>query len=305
MGYLIQAYYSISPTRYYKDDSCWSADLKSKATEDIISIRSFKEVLVLILYILVRKIFAPKHGIGKGLMRKGDVPKPEKKDVVPKHSSLITAEDNVLFDPGDALEYAKQVSIEETQHQEKERRTKHRHAEIKQAILEEIKRKDIGEGSGAAPESLDHSSSSDDSSESATDDKTESERDLDHDESENDFKNGDESDKQDDEQVHEGQTEEILGQHNPVWFQKTTKEHPVQSWFNELVDAEEEPEEHDKPLALTGPPGKKRIPVNYFFNHDLEYLVKGSKERTYDLSIKKIKPTMYEDEGIEEMIPTQ
>ncbi|GJX94990.1 putative reverse transcriptase domain-containing protein [Tanacetum coccineum] len=31
---------------YYKDDSCWSADLKSKTTEDIISIGSFMEVLV-------------------------------------------------------------------------------------------------------------------------------------------------------------------------------------------------------------------------------------------------------------------
>ncbi|GJZ43832.1 hypothetical protein Tco_0591087 [Tanacetum coccineum] len=48
MGYLVHAYYSISPTRYYKDDSCWSADLKSKATEDIISIGSFVEVLKLI-----------------------------------------------------------------------------------------------------------------------------------------------------------------------------------------------------------------------------------------------------------------
>ncbi|GJZ18007.1 hypothetical protein Tco_0554130, partial [Tanacetum coccineum] len=46
----------ISPTRYYKDDSCWSADLKSKATEDIISIGSFMEVLVLNHYVLVRKI---------------------------------------------------------------------------------------------------------------------------------------------------------------------------------------------------------------------------------------------------------
>ncbi|GKB96225.1 hypothetical protein Tco_0982362 [Tanacetum coccineum] len=27
MGYLVRAYYSISPTKYYKDDSCWSADL--------------------------------------------------------------------------------------------------------------------------------------------------------------------------------------------------------------------------------------------------------------------------------------
>ncbi|GKD47411.1 hypothetical protein Tco_1272056, partial [Tanacetum coccineum] len=58
MGYLAHAYYSISPTRYYKDDSCWSKDLKSKATEDIISIGSFMEVLVLNHYVLVRKILS-------------------------------------------------------------------------------------------------------------------------------------------------------------------------------------------------------------------------------------------------------
>nr|GEY37807.1 hypothetical protein [Tanacetum cinerariifolium] len=29
MGFLVRAYYRISPTRYYKDDSWWSADLKS------------------------------------------------------------------------------------------------------------------------------------------------------------------------------------------------------------------------------------------------------------------------------------
>ncbi|GJT09253.1 reverse transcriptase domain-containing protein [Tanacetum coccineum] len=56
MGYLVRAYYIISPTRYYKDDLCWSADLKSKTTEDIMSIRSFMEVLVLNRYVLVRKI---------------------------------------------------------------------------------------------------------------------------------------------------------------------------------------------------------------------------------------------------------
>ncbi|GJU84640.1 hypothetical protein Tco_1292186 [Tanacetum coccineum] len=59
-----------------------------------------------------------------------------------------------------------------------------------------------------------------------------------------------------------------------------------------------------KPLPLTGPHGKKRIPVNYFYNHDLEYLVKGSKEMTYALFITKIKAARYEDEGIEEMIPS-
>nr|GEU40978.1 hypothetical protein [Tanacetum cinerariifolium] len=57
MGYLVRAYYSISSTRCYKDDSCWSTDLKSMATEDIISIRNFMEVLVLNHYVLVRKIF--------------------------------------------------------------------------------------------------------------------------------------------------------------------------------------------------------------------------------------------------------
>ncbi|GJS08889.1 hypothetical protein Tco_0365685 [Tanacetum coccineum] len=37
MGYLVRAYYSISPTKYYKDDSCWSADLKSNTTEDVMA----------------------------------------------------------------------------------------------------------------------------------------------------------------------------------------------------------------------------------------------------------------------------
>ncbi|GJU59299.1 hypothetical protein Tco_1237065 [Tanacetum coccineum] len=59
MGYLVCACYSISPTRYYKDDSYWSADLKSMATEDIISIGSFLEVLVLNYYVHVRKILKP------------------------------------------------------------------------------------------------------------------------------------------------------------------------------------------------------------------------------------------------------
>nr|GEW10313.1 ribonuclease H-like domain-containing protein [Tanacetum cinerariifolium] len=58
MGYLVRAYYNISPTMYYKDDSSWSADLKSRTTEDIISIGSFIEVLVLNHYVLVRKILA-------------------------------------------------------------------------------------------------------------------------------------------------------------------------------------------------------------------------------------------------------
>ncbi|GJY42588.1 hypothetical protein Tco_0430801 [Tanacetum coccineum] len=56
MSYLVRAYYNISHTRYYKDGLCWSADLKSKTIEDIISIGSFMEVIVLNHYVLVRKI---------------------------------------------------------------------------------------------------------------------------------------------------------------------------------------------------------------------------------------------------------
>ncbi|GKB79851.1 hypothetical protein Tco_0946746 [Tanacetum coccineum] len=108
----------------------------------------------------------PKHGMGKGLMRKGDVPKlKKKKDVVPRCKRSITINDNVLSDLDEALK---------------------------------IKRKDTGEGSGATPESLNHSNSSDESSEYATyatDDTNKSEKELDQDESENDFENGDESDK--------------------------------------------------------------------------------------------------------------
>nr|GEU35612.1 putative reverse transcriptase domain-containing protein [Tanacetum cinerariifolium] len=63
MGYLVRAYYNISSTRYYKDDSRWSADLKSKTTEDIISNRSFMEVLVLNHYLLVKKVLPPDHGV--------------------------------------------------------------------------------------------------------------------------------------------------------------------------------------------------------------------------------------------------
>ncbi|GJZ70906.1 retrovirus-related pol polyprotein from transposon TNT 1-94 [Tanacetum coccineum] len=63
MSYLVRAYYSISPTRYYKDDSCWSADLKSNTTEDVISIGSFMEVLVLNHYVLGRKLLPPDHSL--------------------------------------------------------------------------------------------------------------------------------------------------------------------------------------------------------------------------------------------------
>nr|GEX73534.1 tubulin-like protein [Tanacetum cinerariifolium] len=48
----------ISSTRYYKDDSCWNEDVKSKTTEDIISNRSFMEAFVLNHYVLVKNVLA-------------------------------------------------------------------------------------------------------------------------------------------------------------------------------------------------------------------------------------------------------
>ncbi|GJX04195.1 hypothetical protein Tco_0190111 [Tanacetum coccineum] len=58
-----------------------------------------------------------------------------------------------------------------------------------------------------------------------------------------------------------------------------------------------------KPLSLVGPPGRKKIPISYFFNHDLKYLKIGTKEKTYALLVTKIKAARYEDERIEEIIP--
>ncbi|GKD65647.1 hypothetical protein Tco_1307755 [Tanacetum coccineum] len=58
-----------------------------------------------------------------------------------------------------------------------------------------------------------------------------------------------------------------------------------------------------KSLNLVGPPGKKTIPTNYFFNKVLEYLINGNKEKKYALSLLKFYATKYEEEGIKEIIP--
>ncbi|GKE49822.1 hypothetical protein Tco_1481080, partial [Tanacetum coccineum] len=58
-----------------------------------------------------------------------------------------------------------------------------------------------------------------------------------------------------------------------------------------------------KPLPLTSPPGRKKNPIIYFFNNDLEYLKYRNKKKVYVLSVTKIKAARYEDEGIEKMIP--
>ncbi|GJS41727.1 hypothetical protein Tco_0566770 [Tanacetum coccineum] len=53
MGYLVRAYYSISPTKYYKDDSCWSADLSQTPQKTSSAYEaSWKFLFLIIMYLL-------------------------------------------------------------------------------------------------------------------------------------------------------------------------------------------------------------------------------------------------------------
>ncbi|GJX53374.1 hypothetical protein Tco_0281743 [Tanacetum coccineum] len=82
--------------------------------------------------------------MGIGLMRRGDVPTPKKKkDAVPRRKRSITVDDNVFSDLDEAFEYAKQVSIEETEQRESKYRTKRRHAKV---MLERQINKEVDEG---------------------------------------------------------------------------------------------------------------------------------------------------------------
>ncbi|GJV54180.1 hypothetical protein Tco_1449921 [Tanacetum coccineum] len=59
-----------------------------------------------------------------------------------------------------------------------------------------------------------------------------------------------------------------------------------------------------KPLPLQDKEGRHTIPVEFFFNNDLEYLKAGNKERSYSSSITKTPAARYTLEGIEDIIPT-
>ncbi|GJR50917.1 hypothetical protein Tco_1401438 [Tanacetum coccineum] len=59
-----------------------------------------------------------------------------------------------------------------------------------------------------------------------------------------------------------------------------------------------------QPLPLQDKDGRLVIPVEFFFNNDLEYLKAGNKEKTYSSSITKTPAASYTMEGIEDMIPT-
>ncbi|GKB92112.1 hypothetical protein Tco_0964384, partial [Tanacetum coccineum] len=56
------------------------------------------------------------------------------------------------------------------------------------------------------------------------------------------------------------------------------------------------------PLPLQGPLGHTTIPIDFFFNKDLEYLKKGNTKRKYAYPLTKPKATRYELDGLEEMI---
>ncbi|GJX34891.1 hypothetical protein Tco_0246448 [Tanacetum coccineum] len=57
-----------------------------------------------------------------------------------------------------------------------------------------------------------------------------------------------------------------------------------------------------KPLPLQEKEGRLTIPIEFFFNNDLEYLKAGVKERMYSSSITKTPAARYTMEGINDMI---
>ncbi|GJY37157.1 hypothetical protein Tco_0422535 [Tanacetum coccineum] len=153
------------------------------------------------------------------LMRRGDIPTPKKKkDVVQKRSKTITAEDNVFSDHDEAMEYAKQVSIKETEKREMKRRKKHIHARV---VLERQVNKEVDNGFDhlkvklKAKEKLSHdarlllnlrrqgkeskkkakSKQFYKKSRGKIQEKNKGERNSDHDASDNDYEQGDESNK--------------------------------------------------------------------------------------------------------------
>nr|GEV82079.1 hypothetical protein [Tanacetum cinerariifolium] len=59
----------------------------------------------------------------------------------------------------------------------------------------------------------------------------------------------------------------------------------------------------NKPLPLSGPPGHVTIQTQFFFNHNLDYLLYGNKGSEHALSISKMKAARYLDSGLELLVP--
>ncbi|GJS91324.1 hypothetical protein Tco_0773960 [Tanacetum coccineum] len=71
-------------------------------------------------------------------------------------------------------------------------------------------------------------------------------------------------------------------------------------WVN--LKGDRIPHDLSKPLPLHGASGRLTIPVEFFFNKDLDYLTTGNVEKKYATSLIKPKAARYDLEGIEEMI---
>nr|GEV49757.1 hypothetical protein [Tanacetum cinerariifolium] len=87
---------------------------------------------------------------------------------------------------------------------------------------------------------------------------------------------------------------------------KLTKAHLVGPVYNLLKDTCQRdrcPYDSNKPLTLKGRPGRLTVPLEYFFNNDLEYLKVSDPEKKYTTSITKTTAARYELVGIEDMIP--
>ncbi|GKE09837.1 hypothetical protein Tco_1413388 [Tanacetum coccineum] len=73
-------------------------------------------------------------------------------------------------------------------------------------------------------------------------------------------------------------------------------------WNN--PEGHEYPFDLSKPLPLIEAQGRQVVPVDYFFNNDLEYLKGGNYNRKYTTSTTKTKAARYDNiEGIEDMVP--
>ncbi|GKA13887.1 hypothetical protein Tco_0693533 [Tanacetum coccineum] len=185
-----------------------------------------------------------------------------KKDAVPRRSRTITSTDNLLEDPDQALDYAKLLLLN-LKKQSKESK--------KQRIQEEIK-KALGEGSGAAPDSLDHSDSSDNSIWNSTDDdKTESDKDSD---------NRDDNDVSD----NEDENEDSDDADNVNNFDKDsnvendqTADFVIRPHVKEPVQEQLEPQPHSPSVTITSHEDVRSV-VKEFKNQVLKLLPKADSD---------------------------
>ncbi|GJY10720.1 hypothetical protein Tco_0378905 [Tanacetum coccineum] len=226
----------------------------------------------------IKKLGVTVKGICKGNMEVNSPKSKKMKDPVPRRSRTITFSDNLLQDQDKALEYAKLVNMEETHNSfdksawnstgddktESDRysdngaysdksdferaRTTTKRASTYSPIVTTTSADDVS-WYLVDPTDVQMTELRNESlyTETTTMMVTPVLNIIHETQEENPAENerGDdvEEQRQEEELEHEVQSE-VLGKHNLAVFQETTKELLVQSWFIELVDAEEEPEEH-------------------------------------------------------------